>query len=141
MCLLICMLMAAVSVSAQADKIVGTYKVVRNGVTSKVKIFKYNDGYRAQVTWVDNLKKADGTIRLDEKNPDKNKRNVRADQIVLIDKVTYDADDKEWSNGKIYDPTNGKTYKVKLWFDSDKVLKMRGYVGIFYDTSEWTKIQ
>lgn len=141
MCLLICMLMAAVSVSAQADKIVGTYKVVRNGVTSKVKIFKYNDGYRAQVTWVDNLKKADGTIHLDEKNPDKNKRNVRADQIVLIDKVTYDADDKEWSNGKIYDPTNGKTYKVKLWFDSDKVLKMRGYVGIFYDTSEWTKIQ
>ncbi|MBQ0021362.1 MAG: DUF2147 domain-containing protein [Bacteroidales bacterium] len=141
MCLLICMLMAAVSVSAQADKIVGTYKVVRNGVTSKVKIFKYNDGYRAQVAWVDNLKKADGTIRLDEKNPDKNKRNVRADQIVLIDKVTYDADDKEWSNGKIYDPTNGKTYKVKLWFDSDKVLKMRGYVGIFYDTSEWTKIQ
>lgn len=141
MCLLICMLMAAVSVSAQADKIVGTYKVVRNGVTSKVKIFKYNNGYRAQVTWVDNLKKADGTIRLDEKNPDKNKRNVRADQIVLIDKVTYDADDKEWSNGKIYDPTNGKTYKVKLWFDSDKVLKMRGYVGIFYDTSEWTKIQ
>lgn len=141
MLLLICMLMTAMSASAQADKICGTYKVVRNGVTSKVKIFKNGGGYRAQVIWVDNLKKPDGSIRLDEKNPDKSKRNVRADQIVLIDKVTYDADDKEWENGKIYAPTNGKTYKVKLWFDSDKVLKMRGYIGIFYDTSEWIKIQ
>ena len=135
------MLMATMSVSAQADKIVGNYKVVRNGVNSKVKIYKHNDGYRAQVTWVDNLKKEDGSYRLDEKNPDKNKRSVRADQIVLIEKVTYDAKDNVWTNGKIYDPTNGKTYKVKLWFASDKVLKMRGYIGPFYDTSEWTKIQ
>ena len=44
------------------------------------------------------------------------------------------------TNGKIYDPTNGKTYKVKLWFDGDKVLKMRGYIGPFFDTSEWKKI-
>ena len=139
--LFICMLFATVNLCAQkADKIVGTYQVERNGVKSKVKIFKHNNGYRAQVIWVDNLKKADGSMRLDEKNPDKSKRSVRADQIVLIDKVTYDADDDVWSDGKIYDPTNGKTYKVKLWFDSEKVLKMRGYVGIFYDTSEWIKM-
>ena len=51
------------------------------GVASKVKIYKHENGYRAQVTWVDNLKKEDGSIRTDEKNPDKNKRNVRADQM------------------------------------------------------------
>lgn len=141
-CLFICLMMVVVGVMAQkADRIVGTYKVERNGVNSKVKITKNGNGYRAQVIWVENLKMPDGSIRTDVKNPDKSKRNVRADQIVLIDKVTYDADDEEWSGGKIYDPTNGKTYRVKLWFDSDKVLKMRGYVGIFYDTSEWYKIQ
>ena len=63
-------IMTIASAFAQADKVVGTYKAVRNGVTSKVKVFKYNDGYRAQVIWVDNLKKEDGSIRLDEKNPD-----------------------------------------------------------------------
>ena len=126
MSLITCLLMVAVSITAQTDKIVGNYKVERNGVASKVKIYKHENGYRAQVTWVDNLKKEDGSIRTDEKNPDKNKRNVRADQIVLIDKVTDDAKDNVWTNGKIYDPTNGKTYKVKLWFDGDKVLKMRG---------------
>ena len=140
MSLITCLLMVAVSITAQTDKIVGNYKVERNGVASKVKIYKHENGYRAQVTWVDNLKKEDGSIRTDEKNPDKNKRNVRSDQIVLIDKVTYDAKDNVWTNGKIYDTTNGKTYKVKLWFDGDKVLKMRGYIGPFFDTSEWKKI-
>ena len=38
------------------------------GVCSKVKVFKHGDGFRAQVTWVDNLKKEDGTLRTDEKN-------------------------------------------------------------------------
>lgn len=140
MSMLVCLVMAVSSMMAQSDKIVGNYSVVRNGVSSKVKVFKHGDGFRAQVTWVDNLKKEDGTLRTDEKNPDKSKRSVRADQIVLIDKVTYDAKNNVWTNGKIYDPTKGKTYKVKLWFDGDKVLKMRGYIGPLFDTSEWKKI-
>lgn len=104
-------IMTIASAFAQADKVVGTYKAVRKGVTSKVKVFKYNDGYRAQVIWVDNLKKEDGSIRLDEKNPDPAKRKVQADKIVLIDKVKFDGKDK-WSGGKIYDPTSGKTFTV-----------------------------
>lgn len=137
----ICLIMAAVSVHAQgaADKLIGNYKVARNGVNSKVKIFKYKDGYRAQVTWVDNLKKKDGTILTDEKNPDKAKRSVPANEIVLVDKVTYNSKDKVWENGRIYDPTNGKDYKLKMWFDGDKKLKLRGYIGPFYETMEWTK--
>lgn len=139
--MLVCLIMASAMAFADgnADKICGTYKVVRNGVTSKVKIFSHAGGYRAQVMWVDNLKKEDGSIRTDEKNPDKSKRNVRADKIVLINKVTYNEKENKWENGNIYDPTKGKTYKVKLWFESDKVLKMRGYIGPFYDTSEWIK--
>ena len=124
---------------AQADKVVGTYKAVRNGVTSKVKIFKHEDGYRAQVIWVDNLKKEDGSIRLDEKNPDASKRKVRADQIVLIDKVVYIEKDKEWAKGKIYDPTNGKTFTVTLYFKDDKTLTVKGSIGPFFERMYWTK--
>lgn len=43
-------MMTMTSVFAQADKIVGNYSAERGGVKSKVKVFKYNDGYRAQVT-------------------------------------------------------------------------------------------
>lgn len=119
-------MMSLASVFAHADKIVGNYSAERNGVKSKLKIYKYNDGYRAQVTWVDNLKMEDGSIRTDIKNPDASKRKVRADQIVLIDKVTYNAEDKEWGNGKIYDPTSGKVFTVKLYFKDEKTLTVKG---------------
>lgn len=133
-------IMAIASAFAQADKVVGTYKAVRNGVTSKVKVFKYNDGYRAQVIWVDTLKKEDGSIRLDEKNPDPSKRNVQADKIVLIDKVKFDGKDK-WSGGKIYDPTSGKTFTVSLYFKDEKPLTVKGSIGILFQRMYWTKIQ
>lgn len=131
--------MVVASAFAQADKVVGNYSAERNGVKSKVKVYKYADGYRAQVTWVDNLKMPDGSIRLDSKNPDAAKRKVRADQIVLIDKVVYKAKDKEWSGGKIYDPTSGKTYTVSLYFKDDKTLTVKGSIGPFFQRMYWTK--
>lgn len=133
-------IMTIASAFAQADKVVGTYKAVRNGVTSKVKVFKYNDGYRAHVIWVDNLKKEDGSIRLDEKNPDPAKRKVQADKIVLIDKVKFDGKDK-WSGGKIYDPTSGKTFTVSLYFKDEKTLTVKGSIGILFQRMYRTKIQ
>lgn len=123
---------------AQADKVVGNYQAVRGGVTSKVKVFKYQDGYRAQVYWVDNLKMEDGSLRKDDKNPDPAKRKVQADQIVLIDKVTYSKN--EWSGGKIYDPTSGKVYTVTLYFKDDKTLTVKGSIGPFFQRMYWTRI-
>lgn len=134
------MVMIVVGAFAQADKVVGNYQAVRGGVTSKVKVFKYNGGYRAQVYWVDNLKKSDGSLRLDEKNPEVSKRKVRADQIVLIDKVTFDGKDK-WKGGKIYDPTSGKQYTVTLYFKDAKTLTVKGSIGPFFERMYWTKIQ
>lgn len=144
--MLLCILSAVTPAMAQSagDKIVGTYQVLRNKVNSKVKITKNSNGtYKAQVIWADNVIKKDGSILYDEKNPDKSKRNVRADQIVLIDGLTYDANDKEWAGGKIYDPTKGKHYTVKCNFENDKKLKLRGYIGVpaLGETMYWTKIQ
>ena len=49
-----------------ADKIVGTYKAVQAGNESKVKIFKHNGGYRAQIIWLkepkNNMIKADSDL-------------------------------------------------------------------------------
>lgn len=124
---------------AQADKIVGTYKAVHDGKESKVKFFKYQDGYRAQVIWLKETKNPDGSIKKDVKNPDKAKRNTPADKIVLIDKITYK--DGIWQNGKVYEPTSGKTYKVEVKFKDAKTLEVRGKLGPFFKNVYWTKIQ
>ena len=51
-------------------------------------------------------------------------------------------DDDEWNDGSITDPNNGKTYDCKLWLDEDNknVLNVRGYVGFFYRTQNWKKV-
>lgn len=136
--MMLTLLLAVSGAFAQADKVVGTYKAVRNGVTSKVKVFKYQDGYRAQVIWVDNLKMEDGSNRLDVKNPDPAKRKVQADQIVLIDKVTYK--NEKWADGKIYDPTSGKVFTVTLYFKDAKTLTVKGSIGPFFQRMYWTKM-
>lgn len=140
---LLCGLFLTVSstfAQSEADAVVGNYTTVRNGVNSKIKIFKLSNGkYRAQVTWVDNIKMPDGSIRTDVKNKDAAKRKVRADQIVLIDQVTYNAKDKMWEDGQIYDPTNGKSYKVKLDFKGPKRLRVRGFIGPFSESMYWEK--
>lgn len=142
--LLCCFMAVSMPMMAQSagDKIVGTYKVLRGGVNSKVKVIKNTNGtYKAQVIWVDNIKMPDGSTRLDVKNPDKSKRNVPANQIVLVESVSYK--DGAWTGGRIYDPTSGKSYKVTITFKDDKTLKLRGYIGVeaLGETMYWTKIQ
>lgn len=142
MCAVAC-LMAALSALAQADRIVGNYSAEHNGVKSKIKVYKLNDGkYRAQVTWVSNPRMEDGSVRTDFRNPDKSKRNVPASQIVLVDAVSYDKNNDVWTDGKIYDPTNGKVYKVTLSFKDEKTLKIRGYIGVeaLGKTIYWQKL-
>lgn len=129
--LLIC-LMSQIGAFAQADKVCGNYEANHEGKRSKVKIFKMDNGkYRAQVYWVDNMKNPDGSLRTDVKNPDKSKRNVPSDKIVLIQEVSYDAKENKWNNGEIYDPTSGKVYSVELFFDEPGTLTLRGYITIF----------
>lgn len=134
-------LFCSMSMMAQsaADKIVGVYHLVQEGRESKVKIFKYNGGYRGQIIWLKETKNPDGSIKLDVRNPDKAKQKVPADKIVIIDKVTYE--DNIWQNGKIYDPTSGKTYKVEIKFKDAKTLEVKGKLGPFFKRVYWTKIQ
>ena len=133
-------LLTCVGAMAQSsgDQILGTYKVIRNGQESKVKVFKKDNGYRAQVIWLKEPNNPDGTPKRDVRNSDKAKRNVLSSEIVLIDKVIYK--DGVWCDGRIYDPTKGKTFNVEMKFQDAKTLKVKGNWGPFSDTSTWTKL-
>jgi uncharacterized protein (DUF2147 family) len=71
----------------------------------------------------------------------------RKDQPVLgmtiLRHLKQDADDKEvWSGGEILDPNNGKTYKARLKpLDGGRQLRMRGYIGPFYRTQVWQRVE
>ncbi len=52
-------------------------------------------------------------------------------------------DGKEYSNGKILDPSSGKLYKCTVSLDGNDKLKVRGYVGIsaFGRNQIWTRVK
>lgn len=47
-----------------------------------------------------------------------------------------------WAQGEILDPNNGKTYRTRLKpVDGGKKLEMRGYIGPFYRTQTWIRVE
>jgi uncharacterized protein (DUF2147 family) len=47
-----------------------------------------------------------------------------------------------WEAGKILDPGNGKIYKVRLRpLDGGKKLEVRGYIGPFFRTQIWSRVE
>ena len=72
--------------------------------------------------------------------------DARKDQPVLgmtiLEGVKKHADEPYWDGGKILDPNNGKTYRVRLTpMDGGKELQVRGYFGPFYRNQVWQRVE
>ena len=140
-CLLTLILaLCSLNISAQggADRITGVYLAKLSRNDAKVKVFRHQDGYRMQIFWLKETKYPDGKLKVDSKNPDTSKRSTPMSQVVLVDKVTYE--DGIWKNGRIYDPTSGKSYKVELSLDG-RTLEVKGKLGPFSKCMYWTKVE
>lgn len=47
-----------------------------------------------------------------------------------------------WEGGQILDPNNGKVYKVHLKpIENGKKLEVRGYIGPFFRTQTWIRVE
>ena len=47
-----------------------------------------------------------------------------------------------WEGGNILDPENGKTYTLRMTpIEDGKKLQVRGYIGPFYRTQVWQRIE
>lgn len=146
--ILLSILIGAKSLGAQnaADKILGVYLVKDDQSSEKVKIriYKNNNGtYSGRIIWVENPYFKDGTLKRDIKNPDKSKRNTPGDKIQMLFHFRYDAKEKKWVDGEIYDPVHGKTYKCQMWFLDATTLQLRGYIGIpaIGRSMKWQKVE
>ena len=121
--------------------ILGEYLTERGGTKSKVRVTKNADGtYKAQVFWVEKLYDESGNKRKDVKNPDKSLRDVYVDEIVLVKGLKYIAEDKEWGDAKIYDPTMGIKVNATAEFTDANTLKLRGTIMGIGKTLYWTKL-
>jgi uncharacterized protein (DUF2147 family) len=132
------------STTADGDAIIG--KWLNQEGTSHIKIFKATNGsfagkFYGSIVWLKEPLK-NGKPKVDDLNPNPAKRNVPLLNLQILKDFVYDAEDKEWEDGTIYDPKNGKTYSCYMTLDGTK-LNVRGYVGVSMigRTSVWTRVQ
>jgi uncharacterized protein (DUF2147 family) len=99
----------------------------------------YRDGgeYRARLT---PLKFPD---LKDTKNPVDSLRGRPLKGAILIFGLRYDEKKKQWADGWVYNPQDGKTYHCYCWLDAKgAALHFRGYLGVklLGQTQVWRRV-
>lgn len=63
--------------------------------------------------------------------------------MTILRNIKQNADDKAvYDSGDITDPKNGKVYRARLKpVDGGKKLELRGYIGPFYRTQVWHRVE
>ena len=124
----------------KADAIIGVWK---NGTgKGHIQIYKNDNKYYGKIIWLkDALDPATGRPKVDHKNADPDKRNHPLIGLVMLKDFTYG--DGEWTDGHIYNPSDGKEYKAYMKLKDDKTLSVRGYIGISLlgKTDTWTRVR
>lgn len=132
---------------SEADKICGLYYVIdkfTSGEECKIRIYRTpQNTYEAQVVWMKQPNHPDGSRRLDVNNPNPALRNTPCDRVVMMRNLTYNAAEKEWQNGEVYNPQNGRFYRSYMRFENDSTLRVRGYWGVSLLglTMYWDKLE
>lgn len=68
-------------------------------------------------------------------------KDMPVEGMVVMDGLEKDGD--HYGGGTAIDPKSGKEYRCKIWLDESNpdLLKVRGYLAIFYRTQTWERAQ
>jgi len=98
--------------------------------TSKIEVKEENGKFIGTVIYINPSKYVNGEPEKDTENPDAKLRSRSRLGLQILSGLKYVASDRNWQNGSIYDPDNGKTYDCYAWFEKDpNVLILKGYVA------------
>jgi uncharacterized protein (DUF2147 family) len=128
-------LLFSFSPGTPADQVIGFW--LTSDGKAKIQVYKAGDKYFGKIVAGKDLYEANGQdLKRDVKNSSPSKRDRTIKDMVILNNFQYK--DGVWSEGTIYDPTNGSTYSCKIKLTGNK-LEIRGYVGIslFGRTEIW----
>ncbi len=149
MLMIVSLLMVGPVPAGDADPLLGLWAtpVDDEGGQGHVEITRKGDGYSGQLVWLaepvyapDDKKGMGGKAKVDRENPDPALRSRPTNGLIVLEGFVRSGTNK-WTDGTIYDPNNGKTYRCKMQLKGER-LKVRGYIGISLlgRTTVWTRV-
>lgn len=124
-----------------ADAILGTW--LNGSGEAKITIFKSTAGlYYGNISWLKNPLNEEGKEKVDRHNPDPKLRTKPLKGLMILRSFKHESGNV-WTDGKIYDPKNGKDYSCKMTLVGNDKLDVRGYIGISLigRTDNWTRVK
>lgn len=130
-------LFSIVSYSQSIEGVWKTYDDETGDLESEVKIYKKNGKIYGKIIKIHKVKNG-------EENPvcelcpgqRKNKHVLGMNIITGLSK-----DGSEWyGDESILDPNNGELYDCKIWLEDKNKLAVRGYLGWFFRTQYWVRV-
>ena len=127
--MILAMALALFSLAGYSQTILG--KWLTEAGDAKVEIYEANGKVNGKIVWLEK-----GPDTKDTHNTDEKMRSRKLMGVNILSGLTKKSE--KWEGGRIYNPKNGKTYKCSIWPEVDK-LKVRGYLGVFYETQTFKK--
>ena len=134
--------LASLSAFAQMSP-VGLWKTIDDDTKkekSLVRITENNGVYSGKIEkFLDPATKADAVC--DQCTDERKDKPILG--MTILRNLKQSADDKTvYDGGDIVDPNNGKVYRSRLKpIEDGKKLEMRGYIGPFYRTQVWIRVE
>jgi uncharacterized protein (DUF2147 family) len=134
-------LFAFLGTAATAQSLAGTWKTIDDETgeaKSHVLLYEENGKMFGKVTQL--LRKNIDPNRVCDKCTDWRKGQKIVQMMIVRD---MKLDGSTWKGGKILDPEKGKEYTCTMWLENGKTdqIKVRGWIGPFYRTQTWYKVQ
>jgi len=104
---------------------------------ANVQIYTYSGKCYGKIVWLKTAAYKSGILFKDINNPVESLKKRQLMNLVILNDFTYS--DNEWTDGTIYDPTDGSTYDCKIWLEDYNTMKVRGFWGFMYETETWTR--
>lgn len=109
---------------------------------ARVKIEKIGTKYYGKIVWLKTpIDPATKKPKVDKNNPDESMRSKPLRGYRMLKDFVYKGKNT-WEDGTIYDPENGSTYNCIITMKGDKVLNIRGYIGVkaLGRTDTWKRV-
>lgn len=118
---------AVLAQAAAPPRIAGAWDA-ENG-QMKIEIVETQNGPQGRLLWGRRAMEADGkTFKRDVNNPDPALRGRSLQGIIILQNLSWNAGNRRWEGGRLYDGTSGRTVSARLT-PVDGKLEMRAYMG------------